>query len=72
VSELESDLRTAMTDLATMSRQLSQTMNQLQVVTEEASRFRAPTPNCRRISRVSRTVPRFSPISVLASCRDLT
>jgi uncharacterized protein YoxC len=39
VLELESDLRTATTDLATMSRQFSQAMNQLQVVTEEASRL---------------------------------
>jgi chromosome segregation ATPase len=39
VSELESDLRTATTDLATMSRQFSQATNQLQVVTEEASRL---------------------------------
>jgi uncharacterized protein (DUF3084 family) len=41
VSELESDLRTAMMDLATTSRQVSQTTNQLQVVTEEASRFQS-------------------------------
>jgi hypothetical protein len=34
--------------------------------------FRAPTPSCRRISRVSRTVPRFFFISVSASCRGLT
>jgi chromosome segregation ATPase len=38
VSELQNDLRTAMTDLATTSRQFSQATNQLQVVTEEASR----------------------------------
>jgi chromosome segregation ATPase len=41
VSELESDLRTAMMDLATTSRQVSQTTNQLQVVTEEASRLQS-------------------------------
>jgi uncharacterized protein YoxC len=39
VLELESDLSTATTDLATMSRQFSQAMNQLQVVTEEASQL---------------------------------
>jgi hypothetical protein len=38
MSKLESDLRTAMTDLATTSRQFSQVMNQLQVATEEVSR----------------------------------
>jgi uncharacterized protein YoxC len=37
--ELESDLRTATTDLATTSCQFSQATNQLQVVTEEASRL---------------------------------
>jgi hypothetical protein len=41
VSELESDLRTATTDLATTSRQFSQATNQLQVVTQEASRFQS-------------------------------
>jgi hypothetical protein len=41
VSELESDLRMATTDLATTSRQLSQNTNQLQVVTEEASRLQS-------------------------------
>jgi chromosome segregation ATPase len=41
VSELEIDLRTATTDLATTSRQFSQTTNQLQVVTEEASRLQS-------------------------------
>jgi hypothetical protein len=40
VSELESDLNTDTTDLATSSRQFSQVMNQLQVVAEEASRLR--------------------------------
>jgi chromosome segregation ATPase len=39
LSELESDLRTAATDLATTSRQRSLATNQLQVVTEEASRL---------------------------------
>jgi septal ring factor EnvC (AmiA/AmiB activator) len=39
MSELESDLRTATTDLATTSRQLSQVTNQLQVATEEVSRL---------------------------------
>jgi hypothetical protein len=37
--ELESDLRTATTDLATTSLQFSQATNQLQVVTEEASQL---------------------------------
>jgi chromosome segregation ATPase len=41
VLELESDLRAASTDLATTSRQVSQAMNQLQVVTEEASRLQS-------------------------------
>jgi chromosome segregation ATPase len=41
VSELESDLRTARTELAMMSRQFSQATNQLQVVTEEASRLQS-------------------------------
>jgi chromosome segregation ATPase len=41
VSELESDFRTATTDLAMTSRQFSQTTNQLQVVTEEASRLQS-------------------------------
>jgi hypothetical protein len=36
VLELESDSRTATTDLETVSRQFSQATNQLQVVTEEA------------------------------------
>jgi hypothetical protein len=40
VSELQSDLNTATTDLATTSRQFSQVTNQLQVLTEEASRLR--------------------------------
>jgi hypothetical protein len=40
VLELESDLRTATTDLATTSHQFSQVTNQLQVATEEASRLR--------------------------------
>jgi chromosome segregation ATPase len=73
VSELESDLRTATTNLATTSRQFSQTTNQLQVVTEEALRLQSSnTKFCGRILRVSRMVPRFSPISALASCRELT
>jgi hypothetical protein len=37
VSELERDLGTATTDLATTCRQFSQVTNQLQVVTEEAA-----------------------------------
>jgi chromosome segregation ATPase len=41
VSELERDLRTAMTDLVTTSRQFSQATNQLQVLTEEASRLQS-------------------------------
>jgi hypothetical protein len=40
MSELESDLNTAVTDLVTTSRQFSQVTNQLQVVTEEVSRLR--------------------------------
>jgi ABC-type transporter Mla subunit MlaD len=36
VSELEHDLGTATTDLATTGHQFSQVMNQLQVVTKEA------------------------------------
>jgi predicted nucleic acid-binding Zn-ribbon protein len=36
VSELEHDLGTATTDLATTGRQFSQVTNQLQVVTKEA------------------------------------
>jgi chromosome segregation ATPase len=40
VLELESDLRTTTTDLATTSCQFSQVTNQLQVATEEATRFR--------------------------------
>jgi chromosome segregation ATPase len=40
VSELESDLRMATTDLATTSLQFSQVTNQLQVATEDASRLR--------------------------------
>jgi hypothetical protein len=40
VSELESDLNKATTDLAIMSRQFSQVINQLQVATEEASWLR--------------------------------
>jgi seryl-tRNA synthetase len=40
VSELESDLNTATTDLVTMSHKFSQITNLLQVVTEEASRLR--------------------------------
>jgi uncharacterized protein YoxC len=39
VLKLESDLRTTTTDLVTTSRQFSQATNQLQVVTEEASRL---------------------------------
>jgi hypothetical protein len=39
VLELESDLRTATTDLATTSRQFFQVTNQLQVATKEASRL---------------------------------
>jgi uncharacterized protein YoxC len=41
VLELESDLRTATTNLATTSRQFSHATNQLQVVTEEASRLQS-------------------------------
>jgi hypothetical protein len=39
VLELENDLTTATTDLATTSRQFSQVTNQLQVVTEETSQL---------------------------------
>jgi uncharacterized protein YoxC len=39
VLELESDLRTATTYLATTGRQFSQVTNQLQVATEEVSRL---------------------------------
>jgi chromosome segregation ATPase len=39
VLELESDLSSTMTDLATTGRQLSQVTNQLQVAPEEASRL---------------------------------
>jgi hypothetical protein len=41
VLELQSDLRTTTTDLATTSHQFSQATNQLQVVTEEASRLQS-------------------------------
>jgi hypothetical protein len=40
VSELERDLGTAMTDLATTGRQFSQVTNQLQVATEEVAQLR--------------------------------
>jgi hypothetical protein len=40
VSELERDLGTATTDLATADRLFSQVTNQLQVVSEEATRLR--------------------------------
>jgi hypothetical protein len=40
VTELESNLNTATTNLATSSRQFSQVTNHLQVVTEEVSRLR--------------------------------
>jgi uncharacterized protein (DUF3084 family) len=40
VSELEHNLGTTMTDLATTSCQFSQVTNQLQVVTEEAAQLR--------------------------------
>jgi hypothetical protein len=40
VSELERDLGTATTDLATTGRQFSQVTNQHQVVTEEATQLR--------------------------------
>jgi hypothetical protein len=44
MSELESDLNTAVTDLVMTSRQFSQVTNQLQVVTEEVSRLRDSNP----------------------------
>jgi uncharacterized protein (DUF3084 family) len=40
VSELERDLGTTMTDLATTNHQFSQVTNQLQVVTEEEAQLR--------------------------------
>jgi chromosome segregation ATPase len=40
VSELERDLGTTTTDLATADRQFSQVTNQLQVVSEEATQLR--------------------------------
>jgi hypothetical protein len=40
VSELERDLGTTTSDLATTNRQFSQVTNQLQVATEEAARLR--------------------------------
>jgi hypothetical protein len=40
VSELERDLGTATSDLATTNRQFSQVTNQLQVATAEAARLR--------------------------------
>jgi hypothetical protein len=45
VSELERNLGTSTTDLATAGRQFFQVMNQLQVVTEEASRLRDANVN---------------------------
>jgi chromosome segregation ATPase len=40
LSELERDLGTATTDLATTGRQFTEVTNQLQVVTEEAAQLR--------------------------------
>jgi chromosome segregation ATPase len=72
VMELESDLRTATTDLAMTSRQFSQATNQLQVVTEEASRLQNSNAKLSRDLKGKSDDPRFLPISALASCRDLT
>jgi hypothetical protein len=60
VSELESDLRTTTMDLATTRRQVSQTTNQLQVVTEEASRFQSLLTDKTRIHLRSTSVRTYT------------
>jgi chromosome segregation ATPase len=72
VLELESDLRTATTDLATMSRQFSQAMNQLQVVTEEASRLQNSNAKLSQDLEGKSDDPPVLAYLALASCRDLT
>jgi chromosome segregation ATPase len=68
VSELESDLRTATTDLATTSRQFSQATNQLQVVTEEASRFQSSNAKLSQDLEGKSDGSSFLFISAPASC----
>jgi chromosome segregation ATPase len=65
--ELESDLRTATTNLATTRRQFSQATNQLQVVTEEASRLQSSNVKLSQDLKGKSDDPRFLPISALAS-----
>jgi cell shape-determining protein MreC len=72
VLELESELRTATTDMATTSRQFSQTMNQLQVVTEEASRLQSPNAKLSQDLEHKSDGSPVQPISTVVSCRDLT
>jgi chromosome segregation ATPase len=72
VLELESDLRTATTDLATTSRQFSQATNQLQVVTEEASRLQNSNTKLPQDLEGKSDNPHFLSSSALASCWDLT
>jgi chromosome segregation ATPase len=71
VLELESDLRTATTNLAMTSRQFSQATNQLQVVTEEASRLQNSNAKLSQDLEGKLDDPRFLSSSALASCRDL-
>jgi hypothetical protein len=73
VSELERDLGSATTDLATVGRQFSQVTNQLQVVFEGAMRLRE---NNAKLSKDLEGEPRGCLLSLsrslLISCHVLT
>jgi septal ring factor EnvC (AmiA/AmiB activator) len=72
MSELESDLRMATTDLAMTSRQFSQVMNQLQVATEEVSRLQDSNAKLSQDHDGTLGDPPPLTSSVLASCQSLT
>jgi hypothetical protein len=73
VSELERDLGTATADLETVGRQFSQVSNQLQVVSEEATRLRESNAKLMEDLKgvLCGSFPSSSP-SLLISCRVLT
>jgi chromosome segregation ATPase len=73
VLELERDLGTATSDLATTSRQFSQATNQLQVATEEAARLRDANIKLSQDLDSKLGGPLFSLFGFpLAPCRALT
>jgi chromosome segregation ATPase len=72
VSELESDLRWPRQTWRRQAASFPKSLTSSKWQPRMRRDFGTPTPSCRRISRVSRTIPRFWFGSAFAPCRGLT